>query len=101
MGLLNVLVEDSADVLREAERDLMDMENRVFRPVPQEALDLATHVAADIPRFETLSRRQRVMQLRLERAQNRNMVVTIVGLVLVSAARMGALDWLLKLAGAL
>src|SRR5579862_1551488 len=96
MALLEVFFGDGT-ALRETERALRDQEDRVFRLVDREDLDLGVHVRADIPRFEVLNLRQRFGQARQDRASSRQLFLLVAGFLLVYAKLFGGLDYLLKL----
>lgn len=95
MALIDIFLGDRTD-LRVAEKALREQEDRVFKLVDNEDHDLATHVRADIPRFEALNVRQRLSQARAERKANNIMFVTASGFLLVLAKLFGCVDLVLK-----
>ena len=95
MALLDIFLGDSA-TLREAERLLREQEDRVFRLVQGEDMDLGTHVRADLPRFEALNARTRLGQARQDRKADAHLFVTVIGLIVILAKLFGGFDLLLK-----
>lgn len=100
MSLFDVIFGDNA-ALRDAERQLREQEDRVFRPVEGEDADLGLHVRADIPRFEVLNARQRLGQARFDRKSDMNLVVTAMGFAAILAKLFGGFDLLTKVLAAL
>ena len=100
MTLTDLWLGDRA-ALREAERELEKQEDRVFRIVDGETRDLATHVRADIPRFETINARQRLGQMRQNRKADAHLLISAAGFFLVLAKLFGGFDLILKGLGAL
>lgn len=100
MGLLDIIFGDDA-ALRDAEKQLREQEDRVFRPVDGEDCDLGVHVRADIPRFEALNARQRLGQARFDRKSDMNFMVTAMGLAAILAKLFGGFDFLAKVLAAL
>lgn len=95
MAIMDAFLGDGA-ALREAERLLRDQEDRVFRLADGEDCDLAIHVRADIPRFETLNARQRLGQIRQDRKADAHLFVTALGFLLILAKLFGAFDLVVK-----
>lgn len=95
MALFDMFLGDNA-ALRDAEKQLREQEDRVFRLVEGEDADLAIHVRADIPRFEALNARQRLGQARFDRKTDLNLFVTAVGFVVILAKLFGGFDLVLK-----
>lgn len=95
MALMDIFAGDH-ETLREAERQLVAEEDRVFRPVPGEDKDLALHVQADIPRFATINIRQRVGDQRSAVRSDRNLFFTLIGLGAIGAKVFGVFDLFLK-----
>ena len=95
MTLLDILCGDDAS-LRETERALRAQEDKVFKFVDNEDHDLATHVRADIPRFETLNLRQRLGQARQERAARRQLLLLLFGFMITFGKLFGSFDLLLR-----
>lgn len=95
MALLDMFLGDSV-TLREAERLLREQEDRVFRLVQGEDIDLGTHVRADIPRFEALNARMRLGQARQDRKADAHLFITAIGIVVIVAKLFGGFDLVLK-----
>lgn len=87
--------------LEEAERALRMQEDRVFQLADGEDHDLATHVRADIPRFEALNARQRLGQALTAQSSNRNLTFQAIGFTVLFAKIFGAFDLVLKVIGIL
>jgi hypothetical protein len=95
MPLLDIFLGDS-ERLREAERLLLEQEDRVFKRVDGEDSDLAVHVRADIPRFEALNARQRLGQAQQNRKADAHLFVIACGFLLILGKLFGGFDLIVK-----